>query len=105
MCTRLLIGVVVSMILRTWSCLGSESAFPRPGKEPISFILFHASADVGSEFVPVTRVQFVLVAAIAIAVAVGDRMWRKLAAGSRAVRDAAHRAGLSDEGGIRHAIV
>jgi hypothetical protein len=93
------------MILCTWSWLGSEGACPRPGKEPISFMPVCAAADVAFEFVPVTRVQFILVAAIAGAVTVGDRMWRKLAAGSRAVRDAAHRAGLSDEGGIRHATV
>ena len=93
------------MILSTWSCLGSESAFARPGKVSISFMPVRAAADVAFEFVPVTRVQFILVAAIAGAVAVGDRMWRELAAGSPAVCDAAHWAASSDEGGMCHAIV
>ena len=68
-------------------------------------ILFHASANVAFEFLPVTRVQFVLEAVIAIAVVVSDRMWRKLPAGSRAVYEAAPGAGSPDEGGVRHATV
>jgi hypothetical protein len=64
-----------------------------------------AGSNVAFEFLPVTQVQFVLEAVIAIAVVVGDRMWRKLPAGSRAVYEAAPRAGASDEGGIRHATV
>jgi hypothetical protein len=66
---------------------------------------FHASADMASEFVPATQVQFVLEAVTAVAVVVGDRMWRKLPAGGRAVYEPGPRAGSSDEGGIHHATV
>jgi membrane protease YdiL (CAAX protease family) len=68
-------------------------------------ILFHTSANVAFAYLPVTRVQFILEAVIAFAVVIGDRMWERLPAGSRAVYDAAHKAAASDEGGIRHATV
>ena len=95
---RALVGTFFARFIFTWLYNRSEGGL-------WTAILFHASANVAFEFLPVTRVQFVLEAAIAIAVVVGARMWRKLPAGSRAVYEIAPVAGSSDEGGVCHAIV
>jgi membrane protease YdiL (CAAX protease family) len=95
---RALVGTFFARFIFTWLYNRSEGNI-------WTAILFHASANVAFEFLPVTRVQFVLEAVIAIAVVVGARMWRKLPAGSRTVHEAAPRAGSPDEGGIRHATV
>jgi membrane protease YdiL (CAAX protease family) len=95
---RALIGTFFARFIFTW-------LYNRSGGNIWTAILFHASANVAFEFLPVTRVQFVLEAAIAIAVVVGARMWRKLPAGSRAVYGPAPGAGSPDEGGVRHATV
>jgi membrane protease YdiL (CAAX protease family) len=93
---RSIIGTFFARFIFTWLYNRSEGNI-------WTAILFHAAANVAFEFLPVTQVQFVLEAVIAIAAVLGDRMWRKLPAGSRAVYEAASRAGASDEGGIRHA--
>jgi membrane protease YdiL (CAAX protease family) len=95
---RALVGTFFARFIFTW-------LYNRSKGNIWTAILFHASANVAFEFLPVTQVQFVLEAAIAIAVVVGDRMWRKLPADSHAVYEAAPGAGSSDEGGIRHATV
>jgi membrane protease YdiL (CAAX protease family) len=95
---RSLIGTFFARFIFTWLYNRSKGGI-------WTAILFHATANVAFEFLPVTQVQFVLEAVIAIAVVLGDRMWRKLPAGSRAVYEAAPRAGASDEGGGRHATV
>jgi membrane protease YdiL (CAAX protease family) len=95
---RALIGTLFARFIFTWLYNRSEGNI-------WTAILFHASANVAFEFLPVTRVQFVLEAAIAIAVVVGARMWRKLPADSRAVYEAASGAGSLGEGGVRHATV
>ena len=95
---RALIGTFFARFIFTW-------LYNRSGGNIWTAILFHASANVAFEFLPVTRVQFVLEAAIAIAVVVGARMWRKLPAGSRAVYGPAPGEGSPDEGGVRHATV
>ena len=95
---RALVGTFFARFIFTWLYNRSKGGI-------WTAILFHATANVAFEFLPVTQVQFVLEAVIAIAVVLGDRMWKKLPAGSRAVYEAAPRAGASDEGGIRHATV
>jgi membrane protease YdiL (CAAX protease family) len=95
---RSLIGTFFARFIFTWLYNRSKGGI-------WTAILFHTTANVAFEFLPVTQVQFVLEAVIAIAVVLGDRMWKKLPAGSRAVYEAAPRAGSSDEGGIRHATV
>ena len=95
---RALVGTFFARFIFTW-------LYNRSKRGVWTAILFHASANVAFEFLPVTQVQFVLEAATAIAVVVGDRMWRKLPADSHAVYEAAPGAGSSDEGGIRHATV
>lgn len=95
---RALIGTFFARFIFTWLYNRSKGGI-------WTAILFHATANVAFEFLPVTQVQFVLEAVIAIAVVLGDRMWKKLPAGSRAVYEAAPRAGASDEGGGRHATV
>ena len=95
---RALVGTFFARFIFTWLYNRSKGGI-------WTAILFHATANVAFEFLPVTRVQFVLEAVIAIAVVVGDRMWRKLPADSHAVYEAAPGAGSSDEGGIRHATV
>jgi membrane protease YdiL (CAAX protease family) len=95
---RALIGTLFARFIFTWLYNRSEGNI-------WTAILFHASANVAFEFLPVTRVQFVLEAAIAIVVVVGARMWQKLPAGSRAVYEAVPGAGSLDEGGVRRAAV
>ena len=95
---RALVGTFFARFIFTW-------LYNRSKRGIWTAVLFHASANVAFEFLPVTQVQFVLEAATAIAVVVGDRMWRKLPADSHAVYEAASGAGSSDEGGIRHATV
>jgi membrane protease YdiL (CAAX protease family) len=95
---RALIGTLFARYIFTWLYNRSEGNI-------WTAILFHSSANVAFEFLPVTWVQFVLEAAIAVAVVVGARMWRMLPAGGRAVHEAAPGAGSPDKGGVRHATV
>jgi hypothetical protein len=95
---RSLIGTFFARFIFTW-------LYNRSQGNVWTAILFHASANVAFEFLPVTQLQFVLEAALAIAMVIGDRMWRKLPAGSRAVYEAVPGTGSSAEGGVRHAIV
>jgi membrane protease YdiL (CAAX protease family) len=95
---RSLIGTFFARFIFTW-------LYNRSQGNVWTAILFHASANVAFEFLPVTRFQFILEAALAIAVVLGDRMWRKLPASSRAVYKVAPGVGSSDEGGVRHATV
>ena len=75
---RALAGTFFARFIFTWLYNRSEGGI-------WTAILLHASANVAFEFLPVTRVQFVLEAAIAIAVVLGDRMWKKLPADHPAV--------------------
>lgn len=95
---RALVGTFFARFIFTWLYNRSEGNI-------WTAILFHASANVAFEFLPVTRAQFVLEAAIAITVVVGARMWRKPPAGSRATYGPAPRAGSPDEGDVYHATV
>jgi membrane protease YdiL (CAAX protease family) len=68
---RALVGTFLARSIFTWLYNRSHGGI-------WTAILFHASANLAFEFLPVTEAQFVLEAAIAIAVVLGDRMWRKL---------------------------
>jgi membrane protease YdiL (CAAX protease family) len=95
---RSLVGTFFARFIFTW-------LYNRSQGNVWTAILFHASANVAFEFLPVTLFQFILEAALAIAVVLGDRMWRKLPASSRAVHKVAPGVGSSHEGGVRHAPV
>jgi membrane protease YdiL (CAAX protease family) len=85
---RALVGTFFARFIFTWLYNRSEGGI-------WTAILFHASANAAFEFLPVTRVQFVLEAVMAIAVVVGDRMWQKLPADHPAVSGG--RGGATDE--------
>jgi membrane protease YdiL (CAAX protease family) len=95
---RALVGTFFARFIFTWLYNRSKGGI-------WTAILFHASANVAFEFLPVTPVQFILEAAVAIAIVIGARMWRKLPSGGCAVYEAAPGPGSSDEGGVRHATV
>jgi membrane protease YdiL (CAAX protease family) len=95
---RSLIGTFFARFIFTWLYNRSQGGI-------WTAMLFHASANEAFEFLPVTQVQFILEAAVALAVVLGDRMWRKLPASSRAVYKPAFGVGSSDEGGVCHAAV
>jgi len=75
---RAVVGTFFARFIFTWLYNRSKGGI-------WTAILFHATANVAFEFLPVTQVQFVLEAVIAIAVVLGDRMWRKLPADHPAV--------------------
>jgi membrane protease YdiL (CAAX protease family) len=95
---RALIGSFFARFIFTW-------LYNKTRGGTLSAILLHASANVSFEFLPTTHVGMILEAVLAIVLVVGDRMWQKLPAGSRAVHEAAPGAGSPDEGGVRHATV
>jgi membrane protease YdiL (CAAX protease family) len=75
---RSLVGTFFARFIFTW-------LYNRSQGNIWTATLFHASANVASEFLPVTLIQFVSEAVIAIAVVFGDRMWRRLPADHAAV--------------------
>jgi membrane protease YdiL (CAAX protease family) len=66
-------------------------------------ILFHASANVAIQFMPVTPLQLILEAALAVAVVVGGRKWMKLPNPACAGSSTRLWARNLDDGGIRNA--
>jgi hypothetical protein len=68
---RSLVGAFFARFIFTW-------LYNRSSGGLWTAILFHVSANVAFEFLPVTPLQFILEAAVAVAVVVGGRMWMKL---------------------------
>jgi membrane protease YdiL (CAAX protease family) len=73
-----LIGTFFARFIFTW-------LYNRTNGGILTAVLLHTSANVASEFIPVTYALLILEAVVAIIVIVTDRMWRKLPTDSPAV--------------------
>jgi uncharacterized protein len=68
---HVLVGTFFARFIFTWLYIRSSGGL-------LTAILFHTSANVASQFIPVTNASLVVEGALALAIVIGARMWQKL---------------------------
>ena len=72
-----LFGTFFARFVFTWLYVRSSGGI-------LTAILFHTSANVASQFIPLTNANLWVEGALALVLVIGARMWRRLPAGSPA---------------------
>jgi uncharacterized protein len=67
---HVLVGTIFARFVFTWLYIRSSGGL-------LTAILFHASANVASQFIPVTNTSLVVEGVLALAIVIGARMWQK----------------------------